>query len=76
VGQLTVHLPPTDVGAVIALLTLLAGYIPDRPRRDETTASDMTQRKSRHGDTAQTKIARRRVSGKTAGQSLIKIFRG
>jgi hypothetical protein len=74
--MVTVHLPPTDIGAVIALLTLLAGYIPDRPRMTKPPASDMTHSRSRHGDTAQTKIARRRVSGKTAGQSLIKIFRG
>jgi hypothetical protein len=51
----TVHLPPTDIGAVIALLTLLAGYIPDRPR--------VTKPGSRHADTQATKAARRDVRG-------------
>jgi hypothetical protein len=58
----TVHLPPTDVGAVIALLTLLAGYIPDRPRLTKPPASDVTRSRSRHGDTPTTRAHRNKIT--------------
>jgi hypothetical protein len=73
---MTVHLPQTDLGAVIALLVLLAGITDDHHHLTKRIASIVTQRKGRHGDNQATKAARRAIHDKTAGQRHDQVFRG